>query len=116
MADSEIHWGWKFPQPARAGDIVGRTVLDDDSGTIGRVHALVRDAGGNILMVFTEGGLFGLGTRLVAVPLRQTGMLGMYVALFDMLPAQLDKMPSFDPRGTTPVDPNETIQVGLAQR
>ena len=116
MADSEIHWGWKFPQPARAGDILGRTVLDDDSGTIGRVTALVRDPSGNIMVVFTEGGLFGFGSRQVAVPLRQTGMLGQYVALFDMLPAQLDKMPSFDARGTTPVDPNETIQVGLAQR
>jgi hypothetical protein len=116
MADNEMHWGWKFPQPARAGDLIGRTVLDDDSGTIGRVTALVRDASGAILIVFTEGGLFGFGARQVAVPLRQTGMLGQYVALFDMLPAQLDKMPAFNPSGTTPLDPNETIQVGLAQR
>lgn len=107
----------RFPQPVRVGFLVGLPVLDEDSSVIGRVRAVVRTPEGKIRLVVPYGGLFGLGARLVAVPVEVVTMLGQFVAASDMPRAEFAVAPTWsDMRGDTPLTPEETIRVGLSRR
>lgn len=57
----------------------------------------------------------GFNTWLVVVRVEAVALLGKYVALVGLTPGQLDALPLFDPAGTEPVPPNETIRVGLVR-
>jgi len=61
------------------------------------------------------GGALGLGVRPVAVPVEAMALLGEYMALIDLTPGQLRALPTFDPAGTAPVPPDDTIRVGLVR-
>jgi hypothetical protein len=109
-------WGWRFPQPARAGDLVGLPILDEDARTIGHVRSLVTMPDRNVFLIVAHGGLFGFGARLVAVPITATGMLGRQVALLSLNRAAIAALPTWSGTDGTSINPDETIQVGLAQR
>src|SRR5215470_2198326 len=63
----------RFPQPIKVGDLIGLAVLDDYDLTIGYVRQVVRAPEGKIILIVTQGGWlgpwFGIGSRLVAVPI-----------------------------------------------
>ncbi len=61
----------------------------------------------------SEGGFLGFGTRQVAVPLGAAALLGEYVALMDLTPAQLDALPSAAPEAALP--PDTIIRMGLVR-
>jgi len=105
----------RFPQLVRAGDLVGRQLLRpvEQQNVLGRIAGLARRADGGILLVVNTGGIFGLGTRPVAVPLDAAALLGEHVALMDVTPEQLRALPDFAPAGTAPVPADEAVRVGL---
>lgn len=107
----------RLPQPVRAGDLLGRQVLRpiEAQHVLGRVAALVRQPDGAVLVVVNAGGLLGFGTRPVAVPLEAVALLGEHVALMDLTPGQLRALPDFNPAGTLPVPPGDTLRVGLTR-
>lgn len=107
----------RYPQPVRAGDLLRRQLLQpiEAQPVLGRVAALRRSTDGTVLVVVDAGGLLGIGTRPVAVPLRAVALLGEHVALMDVTPGQFRALPTFDPAGTTPVPPGETLRVGLTR-
>lgn len=107
----------RFPQPVRAGDLLGRQVLRpiEAQHVLGRISALVRLPDGAVLVVVNAGGLLGFGTRPVAVPLDAIALLGEHVALIDLTPQQLGALPDFDPAGAVPVPPRDTLRVGLTR-
>jgi len=117
----------RFPQPVRVGDLVRRQVLRpvEQQDVLGRVAAVVRRPSGpapddQVLVVVDIagpglGGALGLGVRPVAVPVETMALLGEYMALIDLTPAQLRALPTFDPAGTAPVPPDDTIRVGLVR-
>ena len=107
----------RFPQPVRAGDLIRRQVLRpiEAQDVLGRVASVVRRPDGAVLIVVSLGGVLGLGTRPVAVPVEAAALLGEYVAVLDLSPEQLRALPTFDGAGTQPVAPDATIQVGLTR-
>ncbi len=107
----------RFPQPVRVGDLIRRQVLRpvEQQDVLGRVADVVRRPDGTVLIVVDQGGVLGRGTRPVAVPAEGMALLGEYVALMDLTPAQLRELPSFDPAGTAPLRPDETIRMGLVR-
>ncbi len=101
----------------RAGDLLNRLVLEPvESQTIlGRVHALVKEPDGTIAVVMDYGGFLGFFTRPIAVPVNGMVLLGRYMEVMDFEPEQLEKFPTFNPAGTTPISPDAIIRVGLAR-
>jgi hypothetical protein len=107
----------RFPQPVRVGDLLHRLVLRpvESQDILGRVHAVVRNAQGEVLVVMSFGGFFGLGSRLIAVPVDAMVLLGQDMEVVAFTPKQLSAFPTFAPEGTVPVQDDTTIKVGLAK-
>ncbi len=107
----------RFPQPVRVGDLLRRQVLRpvEQQNVLGRVAGVVRRGDGAVLVIVSLGGVLGLGTRPVAVPVEATALLGEHLAIIDLTPAQLQALPTFDGAGTQPLQPNEAIRVGLTR-
>jgi hypothetical protein len=107
----------RYPQPVRVGDLIRRQVLRpvEQQNVLGRVAGVVRRENGAVLIVVETGGVLGFNTRPVAVPVEAVALLGEYVALVGLTPGQLGALPLFDPAGTAPVPPDETIRVGLVR-
>ena len=80
-----------------------------------RVYVAIVGKDGGVDVVVDYGGLFGLGTRPIGVPIEAMVVLGDVMEIVDLTPAQLDKFPTFDGPGTTPILPDEIVKVGLAR-
>jgi hypothetical protein len=100
----------RFPQPVRAGDLVGRRLLAPSEG---RVVSAARN-GARLDLLVQTGGVLGLGGRTVVVPMDAIALLGEHVALLDITPEQLQTLPGAD-AAETPVGVDETIRVGLVK-
>lgn len=112
----------RFPQPVEAGTLIHRQVLRpvEKQDVLGRVSAVVRRPDGALLIVVDARdagwrGVLGLGARPVAVPADAMALLGEHLALMDLTPEQLRARPTFDPAGTAPVPPGDTIRMGLVR-
>ena len=107
----------RFPQPVAVGQLLGRVVLQpvESQTVLGHVRSVVRDAGGQVMVVMSFGGVLGLNTRLIAVPLDAMVLLGdvMEVAAYTL--PQLRRLPDFTAAGTTPVPADTVVRVGLAK-
>ncbi len=108
--------GRRFPQPVRVGDLLGRTVLQplESQPVLGRVERLVRRGDGRVDVVIRYGGVLGLGSRPIAVPLAATAVLGEYLEVVDDTPDQLDRFPT-DAGTAAALAPDEVVRVGLAR-
>jgi hypothetical protein len=106
----------RFPQPVKVGDLIGLPVLDWDDVTIGHVRQVVRTPEGKIQLVVTYGGLFGWRQRLVPVAIEVVAILARQLAALDMSRAEFDKAPTWSASQTTPIPPNEVIQIAITRR
>ena len=111
----------QFPQPVAAGSLAGRTVLQplESQPVLGTVREAVRLPGGGIAIVIAHGGLltrfggvFGIGSRLVAVPIDAMALLSPQLEVVGLTPAQLDALPTYVGDGA-PLDRAETVRIGL---
>src|SRR5215472_19106732 len=86
--EAEARFQRRFPQPVRAGDLVGLPVLDDNDLTLGHVREVVRSPQGKIRLIVSYGdwlgGWLNWGGRQVAVPLEAVGIFGRQIAAMDM--------------------------------
>ena len=107
----------RYPQPVQVGSLIQRQVLRpvEQQNVLGRVASVVRQPDGAVLVVINIGGVFGLGTRPVAVPVEAIALLGKYVALMDLTPEQLQALPTFTAANTQPLQPDQMIKVGLTR-
>ena len=107
----------RFPQPVRVGQLLGRVVLRpvESQTVLGHVRGVVRDPGGQVVVVMSFGGFLGLDTRLVAVPLDAMALLGDVVEVVAYTLPQLRGLPTFTTAGTTPVPADTVVRVGLAK-
>ena len=106
----------RFPQPVKVSFLVGLPMLDEANAVLGRIRVVIRSPRGKIKLVIGYGGLFGIGQRLIAVPIEVCGMLGRQVASLDMPRAAFDPAPTWYGSGDETVDRNETIWVAIARR
>ena len=111
----------QFPQPVPAGSLPGRTVLQplESQPVLGTVRGAVRLPEGGIAIVVDHGGLlarfggvFGIGSRPVAVPIDAMALLSPQLEVVGLTPAQLDALPTYAGDGA-PLDPAETVRIGL---
>lgn len=98
----------RFPQPVRVGFLVGLPVIDERSATVGRVREVVRTPEGKLRLVMPYGGLFGIGGRMVALPVEAVAMLGAQVAAVDMPRAALELAPTWYGAGDQPLGPTRS--------
>ncbi len=105
----------RFPQPVRVGDLIGRQMLQPTEAehVLGHVLA-IRKGDDRLELVLRTGGVLGLATRQVAVPLAATALLGQYMVLVDIPPDELARLPT--DAGAGPVlGNNEIISVGIVK-
>ena len=107
----------RFPQPVRAGDLIGRTLLapKEQQPVLGRVAAIVQPSQGSADVVIDVPEWLGISGRRVSVPIEAVALLGEYVALIDVTPDQLRASPDFDPKSAPEVPPDQSIDVGLVK-
>ena len=105
----------RFPQPVRVSDLLHRAVLQpvEAQTVLGHVDAVVRDTSGAIEAVIDYGGVLGIGSRKIAVPVDAMVLLGQDMEILDFNPAQLRQFPTYDGKAA-PVGGEEKIEVGLA--
>jgi len=105
----------RHPQPVRVGDLLNRQVLEPSihQGVLGRVAGVSREIDGSLVLVFRYGGLLGFGTRLVAVPIEATALLGQFMQVTDVAPAQIAALPTWTGAGAAPLGKDEVIRVGI---
>jgi hypothetical protein len=106
----------RFPQPVRVGDLIGLPLLDEHDSTISRIQAVVRTNESKILFIVPCGGLFGLGQRLVAVPIEVVAILGRQVAAVDMPRDEFSQAPTWYGSNSTAIPAHETIRIAVARR
>jgi hypothetical protein len=105
----------RFPQPVRVGDLIDRQVLQPTEAqhVLGRVAAIIRGADGGIEVIVRLGGVYGIGTRPIAVPVEAVALLGEYVAVMDFTPQQLRAFPTAREASSTQLAPDDVVRVGL---
>lgn len=105
----------RFPQPVRVGDLTNRLVLEPSNhqSVLGRVDSVSRDATGRLFLVMRYGGLLGYGTRRVAVPLETTALLGPFVQVVDVPPAEIAALPVFDAAATSVLADGDVVRMGI---
>ena len=106
----------RFPQPKRAGDLIGLPVLDDYDRTIGHIRHVVRTQAGKLQLIVTYGGFLGWRQRLVVVPIEVVAIAGRQLAALDMTRAEFDAAPAWSAASTTPVAPDDVIRIALYRR
>jgi hypothetical protein len=106
----------RYPQPVKVSFLLGLPILDENSSIIGHVYAVVRTPEGKIQMVMPLGGFFGLGSRLVPIPVEIVGMLGAQVAIIDMPGDRFMSSPTWTSLRAKPLDPSEVIRVAITRR
>ncbi|HEX3984344.1 MAG TPA: hypothetical protein VHX12_11665 [Acidisoma sp.] len=107
----------RFPQPVRVGDLLHRLVLRpvESQDILGRVRAVVRNQQGETLIVMSFGGIFGFGSRPIAVPVDAMVLLGQDMEVVAFTPQELAAFPTFTSAGTTALGDDMQIKVGLAK-
>ena len=114
----------RFPQPVRVGALIGRTVLEplESQPILGHVRQIVRLGDGTIEAVVAYdgflgrfGGVLGIGSRPIAVPIDAMALAGQYMEIVDFKPSQLRTFPTFSGAGATSIAPDDFIRVGLAR-
>jgi hypothetical protein len=106
----------RFPQPVKISYLVGLPMIDERNETLGHVRQVVRNAAGKIRLVIDYGGFFGVGSRLVAVPVEVCAMLGRQVAAADMPRDAFEPAPTWYGSGDEAVGDDEIIRVAVMRR
>ena len=107
----------RFPQPAKVSYLIGLSVIDENSATIGHLRRVVKTRTGNVLFIIDYGGgWFGFTKRLVAAPIEVCAMLGKQVAPLDMPRAEFDKAPNWARSDEADLPGTDTILVAVTRR
>ena len=103
----------RFPQSVHVSDVLGKAVINEDFAPIGYVKSVVRTRDGKIEFIVPYGGLFGLGQRLVAVPIEAVASIGKRLVALDMSKEEFRKAPTWYGLDTQDLGPNDVIRVAV---
>jgi hypothetical protein len=106
----------RFPQPAKAGFLIGLPVLDYDDITIGYVRHVVRTSEGKIQLIVNHGRFFGWGGRLVPVPIEVVAILARQIVALEMTREDFATAPVWSEASTRAIPPDETIKIAITRR
>ncbi len=104
----------RFPQKVRVGDLLHRIVLKpvESQDVIGRVERVLQSPDGAICVVISYGGLLGLGSHPVAIPVEAMVLVGQAMEVVGLTPRQVQALPA--PQGVA-LPEDAVIAVGLAK-
>jgi hypothetical protein len=105
----------RFPQPARVGDLVGLSVLDLNSSTLGYVRQIVRTSGGKIEFIVGYSWFWGWFGRPVAVPLEAVGIEGRQLVSLDMPRSEYAVAPTWHDTAAEPLPADANVRIALAR-
>jgi hypothetical protein len=107
----------RYPQPVLVGSLIGRDVVKpvEAQPVIGHVAGFAHRPDGGVDMIIQYGGLFGIFSRQIAVPLEAMALLGPYAAALDFTPEQLDQFPTVTPPQATKLAAGDTIRMALTR-
>lgn len=111
----EEKYARRFPQPVHVSEVLGKALINDDFALIGHVRSVVRTREGKIELIVPYDGLFGLGQRLVAVPIEAVASIGTSLVALDMSKEDFRKAPTWFGEGTRFLSPNEVIRVAVTR-
>lgn len=114
-ASQDARWRRRFPQPVSVSDLIGRRMLDQDQGVLGRIEAVARTADGTLLIAFARRRLLLLSGEVVAVPLKATAALGPFVMILDLSFDEIDRLPPFSSSAATPLDRAARVEMALTK-
>lgn len=106
----------RYPQPVKAGFLIGLPVLDYDDSTIGHVRKVVRTGDGKILLIVAYGRWLTWSKRLVAVPIETVAILGRQINALEMTPEDFEKAPTWNDSGGQDIASDATIQIAISRR
>lgn len=106
----------RFPQPVKVSYLIGLPMIDENNETLGHVRRVVRNGAGKIKLVIDYGGLFGIGSRLIGVPVEVCAMLGRQVAAADMPRATFEPAPTWYGSGEEDIAASEIVKVAVMRR
>lgn len=112
----EQNYAKRFPQPVHVSDVLGKAILDDDNAVVGRVRNVVRTPEGKIQFIVPYGGLFGVGQRLVAVPIETLASIGTSLLALDMPKEKFRTAPTWYGLDAQVLGPNDMIRVAVTRR
>ncbi len=117
QADLAAQAASRFPQPVRVGDLLHRAVLKplENQDLIGRVEHVVRGPDGVIRVIMSFGGLLGLGTHPIAVPVDAMVLVGQVMEVVGLTPQQLRALPAYQGGDGVELPDDAMIKVGLAK-
>ena len=110
----------RYPQPVKAGFLIGLPVLDAADSTYGYIREVVRTGEGKIVLVVPYRAWFGWaptdwGRKTVAVPIETVAILARQVAALDFSREDFAAAPAYTAGGTAlPAD--ETIRIAVYRR
>ena len=121
---SEEKMNSRYPQPVRAGFLIGLPVLDDNDSTIGYIEQVVRTPAGKIQLIvpyrprfgWLRNGILDWGRRPVAVPIEVVAILARQVAALDMSREEFDASPPFSPSQAAAILADEMIKIAITRR
>lgn len=114
----------RYPQPTKAGALIGLPVLDWNDSTIGFVQDVVRTREGNVQLIVPYSPRFGwlrarhspVAKRLVAVPIEKVAILARQIASLEMSREDFDAASTWDTSAAVTIPAGETIRIALTRR
>jgi hypothetical protein len=106
----------RWPQPVKAGFLIGLPLLDYNDSTIGHVRRVVRTGDGKILLIVAYGGWLTWTKRLVPVPIETVAILARQINLLDIDSSDLEKGPAWSDSAGQDIAGDATIQIGISRR
>ncbi len=107
----------RFPQPVTVAALDHRLVIEPSNhqGALGHVAGVVRASDGDVKILLRYGGFLGLGTRVIAVPVEATGLLGQFLEVLDLDEQQLSALPTWKAGEGVPLADSDSIRIGLTK-
>ena len=110
----------RYPQPVKAGFLIGLPMLDGRDSTYGYIREVVRTREGKIVLVVPYRDWLGWaptdwGRKTVAVPIETVAILARQVAALDFSREDFAAAPVYT-AGGTPLAADETIRIAVYRR
>jgi hypothetical protein len=105
----------RFPQPVRAGDLIGLPLIDENHRTIGYVRKVVRTARNKIELIVDYDGWFGWAAHQVAVPIEVVGIQGRELASLDMPRSEYAAASPWQQTNETVIPDDASVKVALSK-
>ena len=107
-----------FPQPVRVGSLSGEEVIEAGMHLrkLGEVVGIFQPTTGDPQLVLRYGGMFGMGGRPIAPPLREVSLVGTMVKINRLDKKDLAALPTFTGSGGKFLGPNDVIPMGVDRK